>query len=664
MKAILHLAIRLFFMLVAIFLLVRVLEYSVVCSRDTIDFSFSLFFERSVNLDSFFVYLWSIAFLLICLLVSAIHQQIAERILQFLAFALVVIHLLLTGYFLLSNSVLNSSVLEFSAQELVHIIGNEISLHNIILLLITVLVAWLAYILIYKTSKKINPGKWTQRTLLVIYLLLGVFVFANLRYSTKAFKYFDSGYAYLLGNSKETLFVKSFDNASIITSSNNIAKHTAIYRQNHPEFSFSNQAYPLMHNESYSNVLGPFFVKDSSVKPNIVLIISESLSSSFSGKRCTTPVSLTPYIDSLARHGLSWNNFLSNAERSHGVITNVLASLPSGVGQRGFINMHVTLPQGKFYPDHETILEPLHDNDYTSSFYYGGWGYYDRTGYFIEDHGINYFATEDSFSKAVYKRKKGPISWGYNDKDLYHMSQNLRHNLQKKTPFIDIYQTLSLHTPYNLVTAKYESKDYIIKRLEQLGTQPSEISNVHIEIIGSIFFSDDALKQFMTEVQSKKEYENTIFIITGDHGIDYPVSNRPLEKYQVPLVIYSNLLVKNANFNGYCSHIDLAPSILALLQQNFGLELPAERHWMGSGLDTSSTFRNNKQIPLAVYNDNLAQYISGKYIKYNNHIVQFDSALATTEVTDPLVLDSVNRKFENYLFINEYTCGKDRIWKK
>lgn len=664
MKATLHLAVKLFFLLVLVFLAVRILEYSVVCSRGTIDFSLSLFFERSVNLDTYFIFLWSTVFLLISLPIAAVHQQAAEWLVQISALALVVIHLLLTSYFLISNSVLNSSVLEFSAQEIVYIVGNQISTQSMVLLLTCALVACLAYIVIYKTSKKIIPSKWMQSILLVIYLLLGVFVFANLRYSAKAIKYFDSSYAYLLGNSKETLFVQSFGNSAIITNPNNIAKNTAIFRRNHLDFSFSSPAYPLMHDEPYTNVLGSFFVKDSSIRPNIVLIISESLSSSFSGKKCTTPVSLTPYIDSLAQHGLSWNNFLSNAERSHGVITNVLASLPSGIGQRGFVNMSVRLPQGKFYPDHESILEPLSDNEYTSSFYYGGWGNYDRTAFFLESHDINYVAAEDSFNKNVYERKKGPISWGYNDKDLYSMSQNLHHNRQKKTPFIDIYQTLSLHTPYNLVTAKYESKDYITKRIEQLGIQTREIRNVPTEIIGSILFSDDALKAFMLELQSKKEYKNTIFIITGDHGIDYPVSNRPLEKYHVPLVIFSDLLVRNANFNGCCSHVDIVPSILALLQQNFGMQIPAERHWIGEGLDTSQVFRSVKKIPLAVYNEGLEQYISGNYIKYNDRIVQFDSTLNISEVTNQPTIDKINREFENYLFINEHACRNDKIWKK
>ena len=663
-KAIFLLTIKLFLTLVVVFLIVRVLEYALVCSRGTIDFSLAMFFERSVNLDSFFIYQWSGGILLVALFIAIFHQQIAEQIARFLAFILVIIHLILTGYFVISSSILSSSVLEFSATELLHIVGNEISTYSFLILIVIIGVAWLAYMFIYKTSKRIIFSKRMQRVFIGVYLLLGVFVLVNLRYSTKAIKYFDSSYAYLLGNSKETLFLQSFKNESTKTTPSDIARNTAIYSDNHPEFNFSDLAYPLIHDEQYANVLGEYFIKDSSIKPNVVLIISESLSASFSGKRCVTPRSLTPFIDSLAREGLSWNNFLANAERSHGVLTNVLASLPSGIGQRGFANMKVNLPKGMMYPEHQSSLSLLRDNGYTSSFYYGGWGYYDHAGNFLHINGIDHFITEDSFSKAQYTRKTGPISWGYNDMDLFHLARNLHHNQEKKTPFIDIYQTLSLHTPYNLVTAKYESKDYIKKRVAQLGIQDGEMDYIPSEILGTIFFSEDALRTFMKDALAKEEYENTIFIIVGDHGVNYPVSKRTLEKYHVPLVIYSKLLRKNGKFNGMCSHIDIAPSILALLEQNYGIQLPAEKHWLGQGLDTSSTFRNNKKIPLAVYGDNLARYISGNYIKYEDRILQFDSTLATTEVVDQEIIDRINSEFENYLFVNAYTCQEGKVWRE
>ena len=664
MKDILVQSIKQFFALIFIFLVIRVVEYAIVCGRGTLDFSLSFFFSRSVNFDTFFLYGWSFFFLLVALVIRLFHKRVAAIVLKASALGLVVIHLLLTGYFLLSNNILYSSIFEFSVDELRRIIGHEFSVRSVLVLTAAAAIAWASYRIIYRKSVKLKFKKPVQNILITVYVLLGCIVFINRANTSKSIRYFDSNFEYLIGNSKETLFIQSFDTKPLSFTPKDIAEQSALFQKNNPEFTFSNTEYPLIHNEPYTNVLGPYFIKDSTIKPNIVLIISESLSSSFSGTGCATPVSLTPFIDSLAWHGLSWNNFLANAERSHGVFTNVISSLPSGIGQRGFVNMTLDLPNKKWYPEHTSLLEPLAAHEYTSNYYNSGWGNYDHTERFLLEHGIDHFATGDSFSSDIYTPPKGGGYWGYNDKDLYHMALNLKHNLTRKSPFIDIYQTLSLHTPFNLVTEEYKSNAYIRDRIEQLGVQPDQISTIPMYILGSIFFSEDALKDFISAVKTKKEYENTIFIITGDHGIDYPISNKPLERYKVPLVIYSNLLTKNASFNGYCSHIDIAPSILALLEGNFGFQLPKEKHWLGHGLDTSHTFRNSKKIPLAVYSDHLAQYMSGNYIKYTDRIVKFDSALNISEVTDQQIVDRIKSEFDTYLFMNEYSCSRDRIWKK
>ena len=651
-----------FILLVFIFILVRVLEYAWVCFKGTLDFSLSLFFSRSINLDIFFIFSWSALFLLIVLLVYTFHKPLAHQILKFSGFTLVIIHLLLTGYFLISHSILNSSVLEFSGGELFKIISHQFSFQSIVLLFIILIISSFSYVLITKKAQNITFGKILERVLVAIYVLVFCLVASNIKHLSKDIRYFNSNFEYLIGNSKETLFLKSFDTPTKSFNEYDVAKQTALFHSDYPELNFSNAQYPLIHDEPYDNVLGPYFIKDSTIKPNIVLLICESLSSSFSGKRYATPVSLTPYLDSLASHGLSWNNFLANAERSHGVLTNILSSLPSGIGQRGFVNMQLDLPKNKIYPSHLSILEPLKDNLYESSFYYGGWGYYDRTGYFLKEHHIDHFVSDENFDNQLYKKRTG-TSWGYNDRDLYDMSLNLQQNIEKKTPFIDIYQTLSLHTPYNLISEEYESKEFVHKRIRQLGIHPDQLHFIPREILSSIFFSEDALKKFMKDLKSKEAYKNTIFIITGDHGIDYPISNEPLERYRVPLIIHSDLLVESACFNGYSSHIDIVPSILALLKDNYGLQLPKEKHWLGHGLDTSLTFRNAKKIPLAIHNDNLAQYITGDYIKYKDRILRFDSLLTTSQVTDQHILDSILTEYDTYRFINEYTCSKDRIWE-
>jgi hypothetical protein len=89
-----------------------------------------------------------------------------------------------------------------------------------------------------------------------------------------------------------------------------IANEIAFYQQNQP-FSFTSSDYPLMHENSETDVLGNFFNLQKT-PPNIVIMVIEGLSRDFSGDHAYAG-SFTPFLDSLSHKSLSWDNFLSTA---------------------------------------------------------------------------------------------------------------------------------------------------------------------------------------------------------------------------------------------------------------------------------------------------------------------------------------------------------------
>ena len=106
-----------------------------------------------------------------------------------------------------------------------------------------------------------------------------------------------------------------------------IANSAKRFQSAHPEKEFIGLQYPLMQKQSKSS-LSPFFISHSQpVKPNIVIIICESLSNSVSGKYGNY-ISITPFVDSLASQSLYWPNAVSSSERTFGVLPSVLSSLP------------------------------------------------------------------------------------------------------------------------------------------------------------------------------------------------------------------------------------------------------------------------------------------------------------------------------------------------
>ncbi|HAZ25236.1 MAG TPA: sulfatase, partial [Algoriphagus sp.] len=125
----------------------------------------------------------------------------------------------------------------------------------------------------------------------------------------------------------------------------------------------------------------------------------------------------------------------------------------------------------------------------------------------------------------------------------------------------------------------------------------------------TVLYADDAVKEFINEYKKRPEFSNTIFIITGDHRLpEIPMSSR-LDRFHVPLIIYSPLLEKTDYFKGVTSHYEITPSILAFLEAQVGIELPEQVTWQGQVLDTARNFQSRIAMPLMRNKNQLMEYI-------------------------------------------------------
>jgi uncharacterized sulfatase len=656
------------FRLIFVFLSIRFLEFFYIRFYIQAPVTADGLFTRSINFDSLFILLYSVTLGLPLILLSLFYFNVSIQLAKASAFMLVFINLGLTQYFLTNHTLLTGQFFEFSFVETKNIILNELSIGRlhfwITLVAILILTAYLLYF------KKYTAHKTLQRFFGFSYILALIVSLVNCNHVFKDLKYFDSNYAYLVGNSKITYFIKSYyakkekESEFHFFDPAKVKECSKAVREQYPQFNYTDTDFPFVHNEAYQNVLGPFF-KESVNKPNIVLIISESLSSSFSGKK-TSLGSLTPFTDSLANVGLSWQNFLSNAPRTYGAIPDILASLPLCVNERGFINTQVEYPQHKKYPVHTTIIDLLKQNGYVCNYYYGGWGYFDNVGFYLREKNITHFVCESDFDKTKYRIKNGLTTgqiWGYNDKALFNQSLDLfeTHTLNK--PFLNVFQTISNHSPFNLSEDIYYSDAFLEKRYAALGLSKSLETKIDKKIISSIFFADDALKEYFNRMQTHQEFENTIFIITGDHAIDLNIDSSPLKNYRVPLIVYSPLLKKAQTFSGLCSHIDILPSLLGLLEKNYGLKFPAEKQWIGEGLDTSLIFKAKRNIPLNMLSMDMPNFIYKNYLLQGENIYELDSSLQTSTETNQKKAKEIKNHIHNFYYLNNYVCLKNKIWQ-
>jgi len=75
-------------------------------------------------------------------------------------------------------------------------------------------------------------------------------------------------------------------------------------------------------------------------------------------------------------------------------------------------------------------------------------------------------------------------------------------------------------------------------------------------------------------------------MITGDRRLPELLVDTRIERYQVPLIVYSPLLKQPRAIKAAPSQFDIAPSLLAFLGHGYGLRAPDEVTWIGTGLDT------------------------------------------------------------------------------
>jgi uncharacterized sulfatase len=367
-------------------------------------------------------------------------------------------------------------------------------------------------------------------------------------------------------------------------------------------FRYLDPEYPFLRSETTPDVLGEFFNIDPSKPPNLVFVIVEGLGKAFSGPNAYLG-SFTPFLDELADKSLYWENFLASQGRTFAVLPSVFASLP--YGEQGFNAF------GERMPKHNSLLSVLKHNGYRTKFYSGSDQAFDLDNQrlFVATQHVDDVVTEKDFDASY--AKEPDTGWGYPDRELMRKVLDVeQHDFRE--PYVSVLQTMSMHSPFLV-----PDQDAYVKRFEerinQLGLDDAEKQRHRADekIYATILYADDALRFFFNEYKKLPAYSNTIFIVTGDHRLpEIPMSTK-IDRFHVPLIIFSPMLKRAAHVESISSHLDITPSLLALLRERCSLRTPSAVSWVGSGLDTNPSFRNIHAYPLKHTKNNLIDFISG-----------------------------------------------------
>lgn len=279
---------------------------------------------------------------------------------------------------------------------------------------------------------------------------------------------------------------------------------------------------------------------DTLRKPNIVLVTIESFSAKYMGSNGDDR-NLTPNLDELRKHSLYFSNFYATGTRTDRGLEAISLAIPPTPGRS--IVKRVGRESG-----FSSLGQQLGAIGYDSVFVYGGRGYFDNMNAFFSGNGYR-VVDQSSVAEADISFKN---AWGMADEDLFNQTLKLADaDYARQQPFLLQLMTTSNHRPYTYPDGRIDIKS---------GNGRD----------GAVKYTDYAIGQFLQAARQKPWFDNTIFVFVADHTAgsagkeDLPIAN-----YQIPLFIYAPKWVEARESAQLASQIDLAPTLLGLLNLSY-----------------------------------------------------------------------------------------------
>lgn len=284
---------------------------------------------------------------------------------------------------------------------------------------------------------------------------------------------------------------------------------------------------------------------------NIVVILMESMSSeylkmSYQGKP------LTPYLHSLIDRSYYFENFYSAGIHTNNGVAATLYGFPPIFEQ----TMMPAIPD--YYKGLPMTLKKI---GYKNYFFLSHDPSYDNMYAFLNENGFDHI-----YSELDYPSDKIVNNFGVQDDYLFSFSFDKLNEVAKQgRPFLATIMTITNHPPYVVPDA-----------FQNAGSSDEE------KILA---FADNSLKDFMEKVEKQDWYNNTIFVILGDHGriLGKQRYDMALSYNHIPLILHSPLLQDSPKrIKDFGGQIDIFPTVMGLLQQPYinnslGIDLLREK---------------------------------------------------------------------------------------
>ncbi|MEW6638839.1 MAG: sulfatase-like hydrolase/transferase, partial [Actinomycetota bacterium] len=282
-------------------------------------------------------------------------------------------------------------------------------------------------------------------------------------------------------------------------------------------------------------------------KRNVVIVFLESTRA-----ESTTPyneeLKTTPFMDDLADESLV-------AERAYAVLPHTSKALVASLcGFAPPLDTKNTESEPGIIPA-RCIPELLGEQGYKSVFFQSATENFERRRSLVENFGYDEFYPLESMSKEGYQEVN---YFGYEDEIMLPLSRSWLEKNGGERPFLATYLTVTAHHDY-VVPDRYP--------MQRFAGDP--LLNRYLNIL---YYQDRFLEKLFQQYKDLGLYEDTIFIVLGDHGEGFGEHGRYQhdnviynEGLHIPLIIHDPRDPDHRRIEPPVSELDILPTVADLL---------------------------------------------------------------------------------------------------
>jgi len=291
----------------------------------------------------------------------------------------------------------------------------------------------------------------------------------------------------------------------------------------------------------------------NNTKPkNIVILILESFGEEYIFPDSKETIAYAPFLQELSKICTIHTQAYSNGTRSVDAIPAILEGVPKLTKTDFMYSNYIKniTPGFTYY---------LKNKGYTCAFYHGGKNGTLGFEAFLKSRDWEYYG------KNQYSGKEEDFDgqWGiYDGPYLQYVAKKIA---LTKMPFVVSVFTLSSHHPYTL-PLDYKDSFKTIK-------QP---------IHKTIRYTDECLRKFFATIKNEPWYNETLFILTGDHSSENFTKRYQGRdsKFEVPLMVFDPSKPHEEKINSIVQHIDIVP--LALQKAGYSGKIMTLGTWFNT----------------------------------------------------------------------------------